>query len=379
MRKIKIIGIFLFLIVTGIAVGTVLGITIGNGLDIGIMRAAVSNNRSTHYIDGNCYIYVNLEYMPKSSGANPSADSRGTMAFDPSNPPATYMLDEIFEFFDGTLAVYFKNLTTGFTYTYNPDGVFFGASLSKIKHAMYVYTLAERGLVNMYTVHTFTAADFWGGTGILRFEPAGTRLTTRELLGHSIIYSCNVAFRMLVRYTANKSFSFHDFTIEINANADLIGNVIAQDTSARDMSLWMYAIFNYLESDSRYGHYFMYDLLNTAPTSHHYFTRWQGSFGTGGEIDVRLLHSDYPMARKYGWSPFAFHEAAIVYGPSPFLLVVLSDMDRGAHNLFEDISWLMQEFNDEWFQGEYQRGRYGGPFDVYQPTHIRKATGLRGY
>jgi len=346
MRKIKIITIFLFLIVTGVAVGTALGITIGNGLDIGITRAANSNSRSTPYIDGNYNIYANLDYTSESLGENPYSS---TMAFDPNNPPPTYMLDDVFEFFGSSLAVYFKNLATGFTYIYNPDGIFFGASLSKAVHALYVYTMAERGLLDMYAVHTFTAADFWGGTGILRFEPAGTRLTTRELLGHSIIYSCNVAFRMLVRYTANMHTSFHGFASEIGVEVNHIGNVIAQDISAADMGLWMYAIFNYLESDSRYGHYLMYDLLNTAPTSHHYFTRWQGSFGTGGEINVRLLQSDYPMARKYGWSPDAFHEAAIVYGPSPFILVVLSDMDRGAHNLFEDISWLMQAFNDEWF------------------------------
>jgi len=353
MRKIKAFIVFLLLVVSGVAIGAVLGISLGINFDVGTTRAAVSETHHTYYIECKHCTYAHVNFIPDSfdnSYDTPLSPSCNPNDYIRSNsPPPTYMLDDVFSFFGTDIAVFFKNTGTGFIYMYNPDKVFFGASLSKITHALYVYTMAERGLVDMYAVHTFTAEDFWGGTGILRFKPAGTRLTTRELLGHSVIYSCNVAFRMLVRYTAGISPSFNDFANEIGADTTLIRDIIAQNTSARDMGLWMYAIFNYLESDSRYTHYFMSDLLNTVPTSHHYFTRWEGSFGTGGDVNVRLLHSDFPMARKYGWSPMAFHEAAIMYGASPYILVVLSNKDRGAHYLFEEISWLMQGFNAEWF------------------------------
>jgi len=259
--------------------------------------------------------------------------------------PTVHELDTIFNQFGNNLAVFYKNLVTGNTYMHNPDRIFFGASLSKATHALYVYTLAERGLIDMYAIHTFTAADYWGGTGILRFEPAGTRLTTRELLGHSIVYSCNIAFRMLTRLTSGASLSFNDFAIEIGADTTLTRDIISQNATARDIGVWFYAIFNYFQNPNLYGQYFLYDLLNTAETSHHYFTRWEGSFGVGGDINVSLLQSDYPLARKYGWSTNAFHDAAIVYGESPYILVVLTNMDRGAHDLFKEISCLMQNFN----------------------------------
>lgn len=266
-------------------------------------------------------------------------------------PPA-YALYDYFSHFGTELAIFYKNLCTGFVYMHNPDRIFFGASLAKANHALYVYTLAEQGLLDMYAVHTFTASDHWGGTGIIRFKPAGTQFTTRELLAHSIIHSCNVAYRMLVRLTANMELSFHDFTRSISAYPGFIRDVISQNGSARDMGLWMYAIFNYIGSDSRYGHYFMYDLMNTAPYSHHYFTRWEGSFGVGGDVNVSLIQSDYPMARKYGWATNAFHEAAIIYGASPYIIIVMSNMERGAHDLFEEISFFIQDFNREWFGGE---------------------------
>jgi len=263
--------------------------------------------------------------------------------------PPIHELDRFFSGRGNNIAMFYKNLCTGFTYMHNPDRVFFAASLSKANHALYVYTLAERGFLDMYAVHTYTAADRWSGTGIMQFMPVGTEFTTRELLGHSIIYSCNSAYRMLVRHAANTPLPYRDFVSEIGANPAFIRDIIAQNTSARDMGLWMYAIYNYIESDSQYGHYFKYDLMNTAQTSHHYFTRWEGSFGRGGEVNVDIIQSDFPMARKYGWTRNSFHDAAIVHAPSPFILVILSNMDRGAHELFEEISWLVQDFNDTWF------------------------------
>jgi len=273
-------------------------------------------------------------------------DSLGWVFCDePDILPMVYDLDDFFYDFGNNVAVFYMNLNTGYTYMHNPDRIFFGASLSKGIHALYVYKLAERGLIDMYAMHTFTAADYWGGTGILRFMPAGTNLTTRELLGHSIVYSCNIAFRMLVGLTSGASLSFSDFALEVGADTSLTRDIISQNTSARDMGLWFYAINGYLNSHSRYGHYFLHDLKNTAETSHHYFTRWEGSFGYGGDINVRLLQSDYPIARKYGWAPNAFHDASIVLAPSNYILVVLTNMDRGAHELFEEISCLFQAFN----------------------------------
>ena len=265
--------------------------------------------------------------------------------------PSTDGFDNFLYHLGTDVAVFYKNLDTGLYYFFNPDRIFFAASLSKANHALYVYTLAERGYLDMYAVHTFTAADYWGGTGIMRFKPAGTRFTTRELLAHSIIYSCNIAYRMLIRYTENMAFSYRDFVRELGADEEFILNVISQNSSARDMSIWMNAIHEYLQSDSSYGHYFKYDLMNTAQTSHHYFTRWEGSFGTGGEVDLSMIQSGYPFARKYGWSPGAFHDAAIVYAPSPFVLIVMSNMDRGAHYLFGEIAEYFEGFNGRWFDG----------------------------
>ena len=263
-------------------------------------------------------------------------------------PPSTYHLDAFFSQFGTDIGIYYKNLDTGFVYSFNPGSIFFGASLNKANQALHTFIAAERGYIDMYAVHTFTAEDWWGGTGIIRFMPAGTRFTTRELLHHSIVYSDNVAFRMLARYMERTGFSYRDFVAELGANPGFILDTYSHNTSAADTALWFYAIHNYIRSDSRYGHYLLDDLLNTALYSHPYFTRGY-TFGGNSDVNVQFMHSSYPVAQKYGWFNGAFNTAGIVYAPSPFLLVVVSNMHHGAHELFEEISWIMEAFNGRYF------------------------------
>jgi beta-lactamase class A len=242
------------------------------------------------------------------------------------SPPANE-LDDLLQRHGNNVALLFHNIETGFTYTYNEGLVLFGASLNKINHALYVYALAERGYISMETVHTYTENDRRGGTGRIQHMAVGTRFTTRELLYHSIQYSCNVAYRMLIRHTQNAEFSYHDFVAEMGANPDFIGNISSQNTNVRDKLIWMTAVHNYINSGSAFSAFFREDL-----------------FATPG-----FFQSDYPIARKYGWATNSFHEAAIIYADSPYILIVLSNYNDGAMDAFATISRHIQEFNRIWF------------------------------
>ena len=254
--------------------------------------------------------------------------------------PSVDYLDNFFRQFGNRIGIFYMNIPTGFIYMYNPDRVFFGASVPKLYHALYVYTLAERGYISLDTVYTYTSRDHWGGTGVMRHMPVGGHFTTRELLGHSIRDSDNVAFRMLVRNYAHHSFTFRDFVHEIGANPAFILDVISQNTSARDAGVWALAVLNYIESNGRYAHFLWEDLLTTT---------------------VNFIRADYSaIAQKYGWYRRHFHDLAIVYAESPYILIILSDKgyDGGlhitnrhtsTHDLFEEISRVMEEFNSRYF------------------------------
>jgi len=65
------------------------------------------------------------------------------------------------------------------------------------------------------------------------------------------------------------------------------------------------------------------------------------------------LSDNYDVALKYGWMDTHFHDMAIVYAPSPYILIILSDMgeDPGAgFGRFAAIGRLFEAFNDRYFR-----------------------------
>jgi len=241
--------------------------------------------------------------------------------------PSTAGLDAYLRRFGNNIAVFYMDIETGFTYMYNPDVVFFSASVNKIQHALYLFTLAERGLLDLNRIHTYRASDYWGGTGRIRTRYAfGRQFTTRELLYYSIRYSDNIAFRMLVRNYGLDGYL--EFVREIGANEYLVRNITGANVTARDAGLWMRAVHEHLVSGVAYSDIFQADLMNT---------------------NLTLIHADYLIANKYGWATHSFHDMAIVYADSPYILVILSNMDHGAFGTFASISRRIEAFHRTYF------------------------------
>jgi len=240
--------------------------------------------------------------------------------------PSTDALDALLRPFGNSIAVFYKNIETGFTYTHNPDRIFFSASVNKAQHALYIYHLAEQGLVDLDAFHTFTENDFWDGTGIIQHMEFGRRFTMQQLLTMSIRHSDNIAFRMLIRRYGLSGYL--DFVREIGADYSLIRNITGSNINARDAGLWAYEIYQYITSDGEHAETFKTDLMNT---------------------NANLIRADYPIASKYGWATGAFHDMAIVFADSPYILIILSNMDEGAFSTFINISRRFQEFNRAYF------------------------------
>ncbi|MCL2377115.1 MAG: class A beta-lactamase-related serine hydrolase [Defluviitaleaceae bacterium] len=247
--------------------------------------------------------------------------------------PTTYHLEEALSRHGNRVSVFYMNLDTGFTFTYNPNRTHFSASVGKIYSALYIYTLAEREYITLDGVHTFTSANHRGGTGRIQHRPFGTQFTAAELLGYSMRYSDNVAYVMMAQHYNHPYFTFHDFVEEVGANSDMITSLTSKNIYLADAAIWMNAVHEYLESDGRYSEAFRNDLIAT----------------------LSLIGSDnYDVASKYGWSGYAFHDAAIVYASSPYILIVLSDFgweDPGvSFGHFARIGRLFEEFNDRYFR-----------------------------
>jgi len=214
-------------------------------------------------------------------------------------PPPTDTLDELLARHNN-LSVYFKNLDTGFTYLHNADRIFMGASVPKAPFSLYIYQKAEED---------------------------GVELDERQLrlLRTNLSISDNEATLALARI--HGTAGYRQFVAELGGNPDfVISSVMGSRLTASEAGLFALAIYNYIESESRYSEEMKTHLLDN------YFP---------------FIVSDYPVASKSGWTPSVLHDMAIVYAPSPYILVILSQ--RAGSRTFEEISMAFQAFNDTWF------------------------------
>jgi len=246
--------------------------------------------------------------------------------------PPTYELDRLLSRFGNNLSVYFENLETGFVYRHNADRVYFSASVPKAFYALYIYQLAEQGKTDLDSIITYTSADFMGGSGRIRHRHSvGTTFTQRELLRLNLSYSDNIATNMLRRIHGIESY--RRFVTDIGGNANFVGNrIMNSNLTANEAGLFAREIFHYIESDGIYSEEFKAHLLNN---------------------QYPFIVSCYPVASKTGWTrPIAWHDMAIVYAPSPYILVILSARNGWTlqdYRDFEEISMAFQRFNDMWF------------------------------
>lgn len=87
------------------------------------------------------------------------------------------------------LSVYYRNLVTGETYTYQPTKVRQAASTIKLPLVLYVYELAAKNKLNLNERLTYKKHHYYGGSGVIQNDRVGTTYTINDLVYKAITYS----------------------------------------------------------------------------------------------------------------------------------------------------------------------------------------------
>ncbi len=239
------------------------------------------------------------------------------------------------------ISVYYKDLKTGYSIEFRADEIYQTASVIK---APYVKHLLESGAD---LTKKLKSSNKQGYSYIDKY-PEGTEFTVKELMEYAVRYSDNTAY-----YVLNKEFGFNGFNayakgLGVRANADR--NLVLQFSkprfgylSARDAGLYFEDIANYIEgTDERQK------LLK----------EWLTTTTVDGML-ADALGKTYTLAHKYGQQDLgyaagrAYHDAAIVYSPNPYVLTILSTMkaDATADKVFKDVALLIDSIQAQMYQG----------------------------
>jgi hypothetical protein len=256
----------------------------------------------------------------------------GLMWIDLSFWPDDSLFRDFFDNFPYAVSVWYHNLESGITFGHKDALVYYSASLNKASHALYVYHLAEQGLADLNRIHTLRPGERRFGTGVIHRAAAyGTEFSHLELLRHSVADSDNTAFNILLNHYYNYSPCFNEFYESIGGSMYFAGDNRNHSMTAAEAGFIMQNIHRYIQTNTDYARHFHHSLLHS---------------------DVPVIVSDYPVAQKYGHWQESFHDMAIVYSPSPYILVIMSALGyRAPFHAFEEISVFVQDFNDRYFGG----------------------------
>ncbi|MCL1995900.1 MAG: serine hydrolase [Defluviitaleaceae bacterium] len=252
------------------------------------------------------------------------------------------------EQFGDTVAIFYENLETGFTFSHDGDRVFFAASATKAPYALYIFQKAERGETDLESIHTFTYADFWEGTGVIRHVYSeGAEFSQRRLLYLMVAPSDNIATRILRR--AHGLAGYRNFIESIGGNPGFVQNLTYSHLSANESGIMLREMYRYINSGGRYSLQFKQDMLAN---------RYQ------------FITSSYPIASKSGWAGNfggAWHDIGIIFAPSPYSLALLSTREGNAadRQVYNTISQFIQDFNNYWFVERGWRPPPTPPVQIY--------------
>ena len=87
-------------------------------------------------------------------------------------------------------AMYYVDLETGLSLTYNPDRMFAGASLVKAEYLMMIFEMIENGELSYEDLYTYTSANKRGGTTKIPQDfKDGDKLTLKQIIEYVVWHS----------------------------------------------------------------------------------------------------------------------------------------------------------------------------------------------
>lgn len=207
------------------------------------------------------------------------------------------------------LSVYYEDNATDFTYKYNENEVYYGASLIKLVEAIYLIDKASNNEINLDTttvkyLEKYKAEDSIG----MDKRNIGEDVSLKDLISYAIKYSDNTAHFMLINYigvSKLKDYGNSLGAVNILTSGDTYGNQSASDTN-----IYLKHAYEIIKNNETYGSFLKECMTNT----------YYNYLNLGEENNV---------AHKWGWHSIYFHDIGIVFEDNPYTISILTTYGKG--------------------------------------------------
>lgn len=235
----------------------------------------------------------------------------------------TAISSKISEYGD-SIGLTFYDIKTKRTISFNGDKTFIAASTSKVPLNMLLLNKVASGKIKKDTTVKYTDEDYEGGAGILQSKDLSSPIDIFTLSKYSIIYSDNIATKMISNLMGGKDIVFKQYDDILGYEADHTDNSITANDAAQYLKV---LYFN--KDDNPY-----YDTLinNMKNTVYH------------DRIDKYIDQS--LVAHKIGDYETYVNDIAIVYANAPYILTIYTNNVVNAKEIIAETSQIIFDYQN---------------------------------
>ncbi len=222
------------------------------------------------------------------------------------------------------VSIGYENLVTGYSMSKNTHLIYYAASTIKVLDALYLYTKAAEGELNLDDTLVYESRYKYKNSKGMEQHNFGDEVSLRELVKYAIIYSDNSAHQMLVDYIGNSTL--HEFGLKLgarytlgNSNEDF-GNI-----NTEDAVIYMKVVNNFINNNAELG------------------AELKEMMIIADQNDLSLEELGIKAAHKYGSYSSYYHDYGIVYDEMPYIAVILTT--EGISGSEEEVREKIRDIN----------------------------------
>jgi len=229
----------------------------------------------------------------------------------------------------GKVSVYVKDIATGESFGIGEDEIHAAASTIKYPLILFIYEQAAQGKIDLEAKLTYTPEYYAQGTGILQGGPDGGEYTIRELSRLSLVYSDNIAWKMLLGCVGDEALTEYEKSLGAKATGMADGLYI---TTPEDMGIYLERLLAFRQDHRELADEMLDYMENTA-------------FPEG---IPQNLPEDIPVAHKMGALNDKFHDVGIVFGENPYIITIFTDdaWEEVSLQTLADVSRIVFEYQE---------------------------------
>lgn len=228
------------------------------------------------------------------------------------------------------ISIYYVDPNLNYSYIYNENKVYYAASTIKMLDALYIYTNASAGNLDLDYLVTYKKSNVIDDSEEIKNYAVGSQICLRDLVKYAVTVSDNSAHDMLIDYIGIKNLKNYGQTL--GAKYTLVGGDNFGEITVDDSILYLKQLNNFINNDK------------LGSELKEYFVNSEQNY-------LKMTEQNILAAEKYGQYGEYYHENGIVYANNPYLISILTTEGNDDYeNIIKMVNQKVYELHQKYYE-----------------------------